>query len=63
MGNLAPVQSNETGDAEALWRRLRSDGYLYLKGFLPVHDVLDFRSYYFEALAETGLHRPGTEPE
>ena len=63
IGNLAPVPSSETGDAEALWRRLRSDGYLYLKGFLPVQDVLDFRSYYFEALAETGLHRPGTAPE
>lgn len=62
IGLLDPVPASEMRDFDALWHRIRNDGYLYLKGFLPSQDVQDFRHYYFKSLAGTGLHRVGTDP-
>jgi hypothetical protein len=35
---------------------------LYLPGFLDRQSVLEFRAYYFEALADVGLLAPGSDP-
>ncbi|WP_260857329.1 hypothetical protein [Microbacterium sp. 1.5R] len=55
LGRLEPVPADERGDKDALWRRLRRDGYLYLSGHLDADVVRDFRRHYFETLAPTGL--------
>lgn len=50
------------GDRELLWDRLRSEGYLLLRGFLDPQTVLDFRRYVFGELAPSGLLAAGTDP-
>src|SRR5699024_6943431 len=45
-------------DREALWQRLRSQGYLLLRDQIPTAGVLAFREFYFSALADTGLLDP-----
>jgi Phytanoyl-CoA dioxygenase (PhyH) len=60
--HLSPVPASERADRDALWRRLREDGYLYLSNHLDPDVVNSFREYYFTKLAETGLVRVGTEP-
>ena len=40
---------------EELRRRLRSDGYLYLRGLLPSKIVTSVREEYFELFRETGI--------
>jgi hypothetical protein len=52
LGRLDAVPSREMNDRDALWCRLRRDGYLYLRGLLDPADVLAFRRYYFD---RTGL--------
>ncbi|EMC96978.1 hypothetical protein BAUCODRAFT_434805 [Baudoinia panamericana UAMH 10762] len=41
-------------------KRYEEDGYIYVKGLLPVQDVLDVREAYFAHLAPTGILKPGT---
>lgn len=48
-------------DRDELWRRLRGDGYLLLRGFLDPAEVLDFRRYYFETLRPAGLIAAGSD--
>lgn len=55
MGWLDPVPDDEKQDREALWERLRRDGYLYLKQHLDPSVATEFRSYYFEKMKATGL--------
>ena len=62
LGELAAVPDTDRHDRDALWARLRRDGYLYLPGALEQSTVLDFRRYYFRALAGSGLIRPGSDP-
>lgn len=61
LGELAPVPDAIRHDRDALWRRLRADGYLFLPGALPSDEVHAFRRYYFDALADTGLTVPGSD--
>lgn len=58
-GALDAVTAAERGDRDALWTRLQRDGYLHLPGLLDREAVLNFRRYYFEKLAATGLTEPG----
>ncbi|MGO8060850.1 phytanoyl-CoA dioxygenase family protein [Rhizobium johnstonii] len=46
---------------DAIRRRYQDDGYVWLKGLLPRADVIDFRRWVFERLAETGLVEPGSD--
>jgi Phytanoyl-CoA dioxygenase (PhyH) len=62
LGPLQPVPAAERDNRDALWQRLRRDGYLYLTGFLDLAVVHHLRTYYFTALAHTGLLQPGTDP-
>lgn len=62
LGALEPVGELELEDKDALWDRLRRDGYLYIKGMLPKPDVEGFRRHYFASLAHTGLTAPGSDP-
>lgn len=62
LGDLEGVPAVERGDRQALWERLRRDGYLYLRGFLDPAVVDAFRRFFFSALAGTGLLRAGTDP-
>lgn len=55
LGRLEPVPMDERTDRDALWQRLRRDGYLCLTGHLDPAEVRDFRQYYFESLHHTGL--------
>lgn len=61
-GELEAFPEFELRDRDALWRRLRRDGYLFLRGALESQAVLDFRRYYFEALASAGVIRLGSDP-
>ncbi|WP_223692490.1 phytanoyl-CoA dioxygenase family protein [Leifsonia poae] len=61
-GMLDPVPDSDRDDRDALWARLRRDGYLYLPGHLAPELVEAFRAHYFAALAGTGLVRAGTDP-
>lgn len=63
LGYLQPVPEHERSDREALWERLRRDGYLYLKGQLKAEEINRFRGYYFSALEGSQVTRPGTDPE
>jgi len=59
LGYLEPVPEIERDDRDALWRRIRTDGYLFLTGHLDPAIVTNFREYYFSSLAGTGLVDPG----
>lgn len=61
-GWLEPTPHAERNDKEALWQRLRSDGYLYLTDHLEKDLIGNFREYYFAKLAHVGLLEPGTSP-
>jgi hypothetical protein len=45
------------GRPEALRRRMREDGYLFLHGLLPAEAVLDVRRRMLEVLADAGMVR------
>jgi len=62
LGSLEAVPDHERSDREALWQRLRRDGYLFLRKALDPEVVLNFRRYYFTALADSGLTRHDTDP-
>ncbi|WP_435749001.1 phytanoyl-CoA dioxygenase family protein [Microbacterium sp. PMB16] len=62
LSRLVPVPSGERDDRDALWKRLRRDGYLYLTGHLDPAEVLEFRRYYFSTLAPAGVIAPGSDP-
>ncbi|MGI8869789.1 MAG: phytanoyl-CoA dioxygenase family protein [Mycobacteriales bacterium] len=55
LGELEPVPAAMREDRDALWQRLRRDGYLFLRGALDPDEILGFRAYYFRELAGTGL--------
>lgn len=55
LGTLEPVPDGERHNREAMWERLRRDGYLFLRRALDPEVVNDFRRYYFGTLAPTGL--------
>jgi hypothetical protein len=63
LGRLEPVPMNLRTDKAALWDRMRRDGYLYLTQHLDPQVVRDFRAYYFDALAPTGLIAEGGAAE
>jgi len=58
-GWLAPT--DPAIGVDAIRRRYQDDGYVWLKRLLPRTDVLDFRRWVFERLAETGLVEPGSD--
>lgn len=62
LGSLQAVPDDERTNREALWERLRRDGYLFLPRALDPQVVLNFRRYYFGKLADTGLTRGDTDP-
>jgi hypothetical protein len=61
LGYLEPVPQVMRSDKEALWSRLRKDGYLYLTHHLDADIVRAFREYYFTKLAPSGILEPGTD--
>lgn len=62
LGRLEPVPPEERADRDALWVRLRRDGYLFLTGHLDPAEVLAFRRHYFTALAPAGIVADGSDP-
>jgi len=63
LGALEPVPDNIRHNKEALWARLRKDGYLFLKGQLNPETVTDFRRYYFAQLEGAHVTAEGSDPE
>lgn len=63
LGRLDPVPAAERNDREALWRRLRRNGYLFLTDFLDPALVAGFRRFYFNELRRTGVVDPEADPE
>ncbi|WP_439564609.1 phytanoyl-CoA dioxygenase family protein [Microcella sp.] len=61
LGLLEPVPDSERDDKDALWHRMRRDGYLYLKNQIDPQIVRDFREYYFTKMAATGLIERGSD--
>jgi ectoine hydroxylase-related dioxygenase (phytanoyl-CoA dioxygenase family) len=57
LGRLRPSSAGEGTDV--LRRRLKQDGYLFLRGFLDREAVLDFRGYVFEHLRDAGIVAAG----
>ena len=56
------VESNSLlDDPPGLRRRLRHDGYLFLRGILPQDEVLDLRRQILEICAEAGWTRSGED--
>ena len=56
------VESNSLlDDPPGLRKRLRDDGYLFLRGILPQDEVLDLRRQVLEFCAEAGWLRPGSD--
>ncbi len=62
LAELEPVPPSQRRDRDALWARLRRDGYLYLKGQLNPGELLDFREYYFRSLSGANVYADGTDP-
>ena len=62
LGVLEEVPDRERFDRDALWARLRRDGYLLLRGALDADDVLAFRRYYFEQTRDSGLVEELSDP-
>jgi ectoine hydroxylase-related dioxygenase (phytanoyl-CoA dioxygenase family) len=60
LGRLTP--SDPSAGVAALRARFGADGYVWLKGFLPRTDVLDFRGHFFSHFADTGLLATGSNP-
>jgi ectoine hydroxylase-related dioxygenase (phytanoyl-CoA dioxygenase family) len=60
LGRLTLSSADEGMDV--LRRRLKSDGYLWLRSFLDREAVMAFRGYVFGHLADIGILRPGSEP-
>jgi hypothetical protein len=54
--------SDPSNPISSLRERFNADGYLFLKGFRPRSDVLEFRRYVFAAFADTGLITKGSDP-
>jgi len=46
----------------ALRARFDTDGYVWLKGFLPRDEVIAFRRHFFAAFADTGLIAANSDP-
>ncbi|WP_104086838.1 phytanoyl-CoA dioxygenase family protein [Arthrobacter sp. GMC3] len=63
LGELEPVPLHERDDRQALWDRLRRDGYLFLKGHLKPETVNEFRGYYFGQLVGANVTAPGSDPQ
>ncbi|TDE94974.1 phytanoyl-CoA dioxygenase [Occultella glacieicola] len=63
LGPLTETPDRERDDREALWLRLRRQGYLLLRGQIPPEQIAAFRRFYFGALAPAGVLRPGTPAE
>lgn len=59
---LESTPHHQRADRDALWSRLRRDGYLYLTGHLDPDTVKDFRAYYFSTLKDVGLTRESSSP-
>ncbi|KAI5778285.1 phytanoyl-CoA hydroxylase [Geopyxis carbonaria] len=60
--DMAPLRpSTLDTPLEELQRRYNEDGYLFMKGVLPVADVKACRSAYFEFMRPTGVLAPGTD--
>ncbi|MGW9158135.1 phytanoyl-CoA dioxygenase family protein [Microbacterium sp. NPDC055665] len=62
MGWMEPVPDAIRGDKDALWERLRRDGYLFLPQQLDPTLVKEFREYYFTAMADTGIIAADSDP-
>ena len=60
LGSLVP--SDPKTPLETLKERYRAQGYLWLKGFFPRDEVLEFRRRFFAAFEPTGLLELGTDP-
>ncbi len=63
LGWLETVPKHEQQNRDALWLRLKTDGYLFIKNAIPRTASLEFRQYYFVALQSTGLLEPTTNPK
>jgi len=60
---LGPLVPSDPGESlDVLRRRYREQGYLWLRGLLDPAEVVGFRRRYFEAMRETGLVAPGSDP-
>lgn len=59
-GYLQPTDA--ATDIATLRVQFQEHGYLWLKGFLKRQDVLDFRTWVFGHLMDTGLLEPGSDP-
>jgi hypothetical protein len=62
LGALEEVPDAERSDREALWTRLRRQGYLLLRRALDPEAVLAFRRYYFEQTMACGLVDGHSDP-
>jgi ectoine hydroxylase-related dioxygenase (phytanoyl-CoA dioxygenase family) len=62
LGTLQEVPDRDRQDREALWARLRRDGYLLLRQILDPDEVLAFRRYYFEQTQDSGLVDQNSDP-
>ncbi|KAI0975486.1 hypothetical protein F4678DRAFT_420392 [Xylaria arbuscula] len=60
IGYLQPTPAD--APLEVMEERCQRDGYLFLKGLLPVEPVLQCRAAYFSHMAPSGLLRPGSDP-
>jgi ectoine hydroxylase-related dioxygenase (phytanoyl-CoA dioxygenase family) len=58
-GYLTPTDPNI--GVGAIRRLYEANGYVWLKGFLPRNEVIEFRGWVFAHLAKTGLIEQGTD--
>jgi ectoine hydroxylase-related dioxygenase (phytanoyl-CoA dioxygenase family) len=62
LGVMEEVPDRDRHHREALWARLRRDGYLLLRRALDPNVVLAFRRYYFEQTRDCGLIAEHSDP-
>jgi len=60
LGRLVPSDPNAPiGD---LWAQLKTQGYLWLRGFFPRQEIIGFRRRFFERMKPTGIVADDTDP-
>ena len=62
IGSATSSRTDPDVGVRAIREFYEEHGYVWLKGFLPRNDVIEFRGWVFSHMADAGLIEPGSDP-